>query len=131
MILQRHRAAIPHNIANVRFKITGLMPRTLDLVADWHAPIGKAVLENWGFAEEMCNAVGEQDDHERRWIHDGELSDILIASVALAGALKNPAPLATNGISAFQHIGLTEHDCTAILTQAKHHLGSLHDALGD
>jgi hypothetical protein len=34
----------------------------LDLVADWHAPIGKAVLENWGFAEEMCNAVGDQDD---------------------------------------------------------------------
>jgi HD-like signal output (HDOD) protein len=102
----------------------------LDLVADWHAPIGKAVLENWGFAEEMCNAVGDQDDHERRWVHDGELSDILIAGVALAGALKSGAPLATDGISAFQHIGLTEHDCAAILTQAKHHLGSLHDALG-
>jgi HD-like signal output (HDOD) protein len=102
----------------------------LDLVADWHAPIGKAVLENWGFAEEMCTAVGDQDDHERRWIHDGELSDILIVSVALAHALKNAAPLALDRISAFQHIGLTEQDCAVILTQAKQHLGSLHDALG-
>jgi HD-like signal output (HDOD) protein len=103
----------------------------LVLVADWHAPIGKAVLESWGFAEEMCNAVGDQDDHERRWIHDGELSDILIASVVLADALKNAAAPSMDGIRAFQHIGLTEHDCAAILTDAKHHLGSLHDALGN
>jgi len=104
----------------------------LDLVADWHASIGKAVLENWGFAEEMCNAVGDQNDHERRWIHDGELSDIVIVSVVLADTLKNSAPqiVAMDGISAFQHIGVTEQDCADILTHAKHHLGSLHDALG-
>jgi hypothetical protein len=59
-----------------------------------------------------------------------ELSIILIASVALADALKNAAPLVTDGISAFQHIGLTEQDCAVILTQAKQHLGSLRDALG-
>jgi len=105
---------------------------SLDLVADWHASIGKAVLENWGFAEEMCNAVGDQNDHERRWIHDGELSDVLIVSVVLAEALKNSAPriVAMDGISAFQHIGLTEQNCADILTHAKHYLGALHDALG-
>jgi hypothetical protein len=52
------------------------------------------------------------------------------ASVVLAAALQNPAPPARDGISAFQHIGLTEHDCAASLTYAKQHLGSLHDALG-
>jgi HD-like signal output (HDOD) protein len=102
----------------------------IDLVADWHAPIGKAVLESWGFAEKMCTAVGDQDDHERRWIHDSELSDILVASVALADALRSGAPLAMDAISAFQHIGLTEENCAVILTQAKQHLGSLQDALG-
>jgi HD-like signal output (HDOD) protein len=102
----------------------------LDLIADWHPAIGKAVLDNWRFAERMCDAVGDQNDHERRWIHDSELSDILIASVALAGALKNSAPPAMGEITAFQHMGLTEADCAGILTQAKHHLGSLHDALG-
>ena len=104
----------------------------LEVVADWHASIGKAVLENWGFAEEMCEAVGDQDDHERRWKHNGELSDILIVGVTLAGAMKNPSapqPAAAR-ISAFQHIGLREQDCAAILADAKRHLGSLHDALG-
>jgi len=118
--------------------------QTLDLIADWHASIGKAVLGKLGLCEEMCNAVGDQGDHERRWIHDSELSDILITSVVLAAAFDSPAALdspaasdnsaprsvAMDGISAFQHIGLTEQDCAAILTHAKHHLGLLHDALG-
>jgi HD-like signal output (HDOD) protein len=106
----------------------------LELVADWHAPIGKAVLENWGFAEKMCKAVGDQDDHERRWMHDEELSDILIVSVMLAAALRNPAPgtpaPAPGEISAFQHLGLAHEDCADILAQARQHLSSLHDALG-
>jgi HD-like signal output (HDOD) protein len=104
----------------------------LELIADWHASIGKAVLENWGFAEEMCNAVGDQDDHERRWAHGNELSDILAVSVVLATAMKSPSspPVATEQIRAFQHLGLTAQDCAAILTQARHHLASLHNALG-
>jgi HD-like signal output (HDOD) protein len=104
----------------------------LDLVGDWHAPIGKAVLENWGFAEEMCDAVGEQNDYERRRTRGGELADILISSIALGAVLKNPAPQFgwTSGISAFQHLRLTEADCTEVLAHAKQHLGSLHDALG-
>src|SRR6202522_4225092 len=99
----------------------------LELIADWHASIGKAVLENWGFAEEMCNAVGDQDDHERRWAHGNELSDILAVSVVLATAMKSPSspPVATEQTRAFQHLGLTAQDCAAILTQARHHLGSL------
>ena len=103
----------------------------LDLIADWHASIGKAVLENWGFAESMCNAVGDQDDHERRRTRGDELSDILAVSVVLAATMKNPSspPIATEQIRAFQSIGLSAPDCAAILTQAKHHLGSLHDAL--
>jgi hypothetical protein len=103
-----------------------------DLVSDWHAPIGKAVLENWGFAEEMCDAVGDQNDYERRWVRGGELSDILIVSTVLADELKHPtSPItAMVGVTAFQHLSLNESDCAALLDQAKQHLGSLHDALG-
>src|ERR1700733_5997958 len=42
-------------------------PRSfVELVSQWHASIGKAVLENWGFAEEMSAAVGDQKEHERK-----------------------------------------------------------------
>ena len=103
----------------------------LDLVSDWHASIGKAVLENWGFAEEMCAAVGDQNDYERRWVRGGELSDILIVGTVLAATMKQPStPISTADVSAFQHLHLSQSDCAAILGQAKQHLGSLHDALG-
>jgi HD-like signal output (HDOD) protein len=103
----------------------------LDLVSDWHASIGKAVLENWGFAEQMCAAVGDQNDYERRWVRGGELSDILVVATVLAEGMKQPtAPISATGISAFQHLRLSQTDCAAILEQAKRHLGSLHDALG-
>jgi HD-like signal output (HDOD) protein len=104
----------------------------MDLVAGWHAGIGKAVLENWGFAPEMSEAVGEQADYERRSKHEADLSDVLITSVVLGDALKETAPrkFDFHGISSFQTIGLTESDCATILTHAEYQLGSLQDALG-
>jgi HD-like signal output (HDOD) protein len=104
----------------------------IDLVAGWHAQIGKAVLENWGFAQQMCEAVGDQGDYSRRWKHDPDLTDILIASTVLAEAMKSPAPrsIPMEGITAFPTIGLKEADCAAIITHAEYQLGSLHDALG-
>jgi HD-like signal output (HDOD) protein len=104
----------------------------IDLVAGWHAQIGKAVLENWQFAEEMAEAVGDQLQYQRHPRHDADLTDVLIVSIVLADALKRPAPrdIAMQGISAFQTIGLNNQDCAAILTHAKYQLRSLHDALG-
>jgi HD-like signal output (HDOD) protein len=104
----------------------------MELVSGWHASIGKAVLENWGFAEEMSAAVGDQEDSGR--IHKGEadLSDILIASIVLGKALKMPAPrvVETDGIGAFSVIGLPAKDCNFILAHAEYELASLQDALG-
>ena len=107
-------------------------PSCIDLVAGWHPQIGKAVLENWQFAEEMAVAIGDQFEYERRWRHDADLTDVLIASIVLADALKSPAPrdIMMEGISAFQTINLTSQDCAAILTHAEYQVGSLHDALG-
>lgn len=104
----------------------------LDLVAGWHASIGKAVLENWSFAEEMCDAVAEQGNLERSRKQDADLSDVLIASIVLAEELNVAAPriIDVATVSAFQRIGLTADNCTPILKIARHQLASLHGALG-
>jgi hypothetical protein len=49
-------------------------------------PCPDSVLESWGFADELCDAVGEQMDHERRWRHAAGLSDVLIVSLVLEEA---------------------------------------------
>ncbi len=103
----------------------------LDLLIGWQASIGKAVLESWGFAEEMCDAVGEQEDHERRWKHEAALSDVLIASLLLADALQTPEPraVATEGVNAFLTVAVKAEDCSAILSEAERQISLVHEAL--
>jgi HD-like signal output (HDOD) protein len=104
----------------------------LELVDGWQASIGKAVLENWGFAAPMCEAVAEQRDYERKRKYNPELTDVLIVSIVLCEALRMPAPrtVDTEGIEPFASIGLSNVACADILTQAELQLGALHDALG-
>jgi HD-like signal output (HDOD) protein len=109
----------------------GLDSRSLELIAGWQASIGKSVLENWGFAQEMVDAVGDQADYERKR-KNADLTDVLVASIILGEALRQSAPRAVNlgSSTAFQTIGLRQEDCAAILTHAEYQLGSLREALG-
>jgi HD-like signal output (HDOD) protein len=103
----------------------------MELISGWQASIGKAVLQSWGFAEEMCEAVGDQDDVERRWKHEAGLVDALIVSLVLADARKMPEPreIATDGVHAFLSIGVTAADCSAILNRAEEEIHLIHEAL--
>lgn len=101
------------------------------LLSGWQASIGKAVLQSWGFGEEMCDAIGDQDDVERRWKHEAHLVDVLLASLSLADALQRPEPRSINvdGLHAFQSIGVTAEDCRRILAAASQQINQIHEAL--
>jgi HD-like signal output (HDOD) protein len=103
----------------------------LELLRGWQASIGKAVLESWGFAEQMCDAVGEQEDRERRRRHEARLSDVLIASLMLTESLKSPEPrtVATEGINPYLTVNVRAEDCTAILSEAEKQISRVHEAL--
>jgi HD-like signal output (HDOD) protein len=103
----------------------------MDLVSGWHASIGKAVLQSWGFADEMCDAVGDQGDIERRWKHQAGLVDVLIASLVLSDSLNTPEPrvIGTAGINAFLSVGVTPADCAVILAEAEEQIRHVHEAL--
>ncbi|MGB6309168.1 MAG: HDOD domain-containing protein [Steroidobacteraceae bacterium] len=103
----------------------------LDLLAGWQASIGKAVLESWGFVEELCDAVGEQEDHDRRWRHEAKLSDVLIVSLVLAEGLNSPdrSKIAVEGINSFLSVKVAAADCAAILAEAEQQISLVHEAL--
>ena len=44
----------------------GMSAAFRDLIDGWHASIGKAVLETWGFPEELCEAVAVQSETDLR-----------------------------------------------------------------
>jgi HD-like signal output (HDOD) protein len=103
----------------------------MGLIGGWQASIGQAVLQSWGFAEEMCEAVGDQGDLDRRWRHEPRLTDILIASLVLAEAHKTPEPrsISTDGVNAFLSLRMTAADCFAILAEADERIREVHAAL--
>jgi HD-like signal output (HDOD) protein len=107
-------------------------PSFVDMIASWHPAIGKAVLENWGFDEHMCEAIGDQDDHDRHGKSEPDLTDIIVVAVALARVLREPGPrsVETDHIKSFARLRLTSQNCAEILRHAEHQLGSLHAALG-
>lgn len=107
-------------------------PTFTDMIASWHAAIGKAVLENWGFDEHMCEALGDQGDFDRISKNDPDLTDILVVAVSLAHVLREPGPRSvdTDGIKSYGRLHLTAQHCAEILKHAEHQLGSLHAALG-
>jgi HD-like signal output (HDOD) protein len=104
----------------------------VEMVEGWHPAIGKAVLENWGFAEAMSEAVALQADYDHTGKSEADLTDILIVSVVLAMVLRQPGPRRVEmaGIHSFQRLGLTAQDCADILKHAEYQLGSLHAVLG-
>ena len=79
----------------------------VDLVNGWQAAIGRAVLENWGFAEDISEAVGNQNDYQHKSKFQADLSDVLIVSVILAEVLKNTVirTVPMDGIDPFQSVG--------------------------
>jgi HD-like signal output (HDOD) protein len=103
----------------------------LEAIAGWQASIGKSVLENWGFAQEMADAVGDQAEYARNH-KQADLTDVLVASILLSEALQRPAPRVVDlsCSTVFKTIGLGQDDCAAILTHTEYQLGSLHEALG-
>jgi HD-like signal output (HDOD) protein len=103
----------------------------IELLEGWQAAIGKAVLESWSFADEMCEAVGDQRDYERKWKHDATVTDVLIVSLLLAESLKHPdrGPVKMDGIQSFASIGLTPTDCAATLVRAERRIALVHEAL--
>ena len=107
-------------------------PNFDELVNSWHASIGKSVLESWGFAGEIAEAVAGQADYERRSKNGADLTDVTMVSILLADHLGRAGQEfeVPEDIVSFKSVGLSKDDCTAVLTHAEYQLGSLHDALG-
>ena len=108
-------------------------PGTLDqILRDWHASIGKAILEAWGFPESVAEAVGEQEDVDRAVMGEADLTDVLTVSLLVAAYAEHPADLELNmqGVRAFTRLGLTGEACETILKESEKDITDLRRALG-
>jgi len=102
------------------------------IIDDWHGEIGKAILENWGFAEATVQAVADQTVWERPGIEAADLSDVIFVAVVMASFPADPVALqlALAPLPAAARLGLDEAKTAVILRDFAAEVGALQTALG-
>ncbi len=102
------------------------------VLRDWHANIGKAIVENWGFPSHIADAVGEHENIDRR---NGEpdVTDVLTVAVMMSGFMNHEADLELNmqGVKAFWRLGLDNTKCVQVMRDCSEEIAALRSALGD
>ena len=102
------------------------------VVADWHASIGRTILENWEFAPEMVEAIGDQEDVARRHEGSADLTDVLVVANTMTSYIDHPGELELNlqGIAAFEMLGMDSAACQAAYAECQKEVEALASALG-
>jgi len=102
------------------------------VMRDWHCSVGKAIVENWGFPEHICEAIGEHENIDRQ-VGSPDVTDVLTVAVMMSGFVGHEADLELNmqGVKAFWRLGLDNEKCVTVLRECKDEIQALRNALGD
>ena len=102
------------------------------IMRDWHASIGKAIIENWGFAAHIADAVGAQEELDRV-VGQADLSDVLTVAVLASTFIDDPdvdLELNMQGVRAFTRLGLNNEKFRHIMHDCVEEISALRSALG-
>jgi HD-like signal output (HDOD) protein len=103
------------------------------IVNDWHGSIAKVLLENWGMAEDIVNAVHSHTDDSRQTRGPGAvLADVLEVALTLAPCKQLPELLGPRigPLKAAARLELTPESCEALMAESAEELAALRSALG-
>ena len=99
---------------------------------DWHLSIAAALLENWGIADEIVQAVHDSENLERDTRGPLTLTDVLIVGAILAEHHNQPQVLQAQVHCAkpLQRLRLDAAACEAFIAESATDIESLREALG-
>lgn len=102
------------------------------IMRDWHANIGKAIVENWGFPGHIADAVAEQEIIDRQ-VEQPDITDVLTVAVMMSGFMGHETDLELNmqGVKAFWRLGLDNAKCVYVMRDCAEEISALRAALGD
>jgi HD-like signal output (HDOD) protein len=102
------------------------------IVRNWSAPVAKALLENWGIAEEIVTAVNEFENLERD--HDGaaDLCDVLTVGYLLTIYQKYPDTIELNlqSVRACKRVHMDAAAYRKLIEESNSEIEALRHALG-
>lgn len=111
------------------FARDGILQRIID---DWHAEIGKAIMENWGFSDEMVQAVACQHDLSRDGSEAADLIDIIAIAIIVGSLSTDIVALqsALQGLPAAARLDLNEGRIVDVVREFEEEVSALRKALG-
>jgi putative nucleotidyltransferase with HDIG domain len=102
------------------------------VMRDWHANVGKAIVENWGFPEHISEAIGEHENIDRS-SGQPDVTDVLTVAAMSAGFVGQDVDFELNmqGVKAFRRLGLDNAKFAHIMQGCSDEIAALRSALGD
>jgi HD-like signal output (HDOD) protein len=99
---------------------------------DWHLSIAAALLENWGMADEIVQAVHDSENFDREPRGNPSLADVLVVASILADLQGEPEVLKaqTECSKPLQRLRLDYVTCETFLKESAQEIAALRDALG-
>ena len=99
---------------------------------DWHLGIAAALLENWGMADEIVQAVHDSENFDREPRGNPCLADVLVVASILSDLQGEPEVLKaqTECSKPLQRLRLDYAICEAFLKESAQEIAALRDALG-
>ena len=97
------------------------------IIDEWHASIGKAILENWNFPEAMARAVGEQGNVDRTEEGPADLSDVIAVAILMAS---QGTVVAVHELGAAKRLGLDSENTQEVMRESAAEVNALSLALG-
>ena len=98
---------------------------------DWHLSIAAALLENWGFSDEIVQTVHESESAERDLRGGVGLTDVLAVAVLLAEHHSQPHVIKAqvNSARLLQRLQLDESTCGSFIAESAQAVNALREAL--
>lgn len=102
------------------------------VMRDWHANIGRAIVENWAFPEHIASAIGDQENVDRE-VNQGDLTDVITVAVMMSAFMGQNADMELNmqGVQAFWRLQLDNDKCKFIMRDCADEISALRNALGN
>lgn len=104
-----------------------------DVIQQWHAEIGEAILESWEIPESIQTASKEHESFDRAVSGPPDLTDVVMVANILA---EQPKPGTTENIdwnnapSAFLRLKMNAETCTAVMLESEEEIKQIALALG-
>ena len=102
-----------------------------EIMDAWHTSIGRAIVESWGFSEDLAQAVSDHELYDLEGHGPPTLTDVVAVANLLANQQKcdlaNQVDL--NKVPACHRLGLDTETCADIIQSSEVEIKALHKAL--